>query len=421
MTETALRRSALAVRTVPPARVSAMPGPLLLAGVSDGPSLCAHRERHGRLPTPDLRTILGNVTAAGVAGRGGAGFPFARKLAATADGRRRPVVVVNLAEGEPASAKDTALALLAPHHVLDGAESVARALGVKQVHVVVPAERPRVGSALAAAVAERRAAAPHRRAATDWVLHEAAPGFVSGQSRAVIELLEGRPGLPVTAWQPEAVAGLRGRPTLLSNGETWAHVAAVLRRGARGYAAHGTAAEPGTTLLTLPHDEDSEAAVVVEAAYGTAWASVLGPAVHRPVLLGGFHGVWAGPGDLAEVTVSREQLRGLGLTLGAGAVLPLRPGQCPVTVTAEVVGYLADQSARRCGPCRSGLPALADEVWRLASGDPTASWTRIAELAGLVDGRGACAHPDGTARLVRSMLTTFDGEVAEHLAGRCLA
>jgi NADH:ubiquinone oxidoreductase subunit F (NADH-binding) len=67
------------------------------------------------------------------------------------------------------------------------------------------------------------------------------------------------------------------------------------------------------------------------------------------------------------------------------------------------------------------LPALADEVWRLASGDPAASWTRIAELAGLVDGRGACAHPDGTARLVRSMLTTFDGEVAEHLAGRCLA
>lgn len=410
------------VRTDPPAQVVANPGPVLLSGVLDGPSLAAHRDRFGPMPRPDLDSVLATVGAGAVVGRGGAGFPFARKLAAAAAGKRRAVVVVNLAEGEPASAKDTALALLAPHQILDGAEVVAHALQTTDVHIVTPADRPAVGDAIAAALAERASSTGRgrsRRGLPQWRVRAAAPSFVSGQARAVLELLAGRPGLPVTAWQPEAMSGLDGRPTLLSNAETWAQVAAVLRLGAQGYAALGTAAEPGTTLLTLPHRRDRDTAVVVEAAYGTPWADVLGTDVDRPVLLGGFHGTWAGAGALAHLTVSRDELRARGLALGAGVVLPLRLGQCPVAMTGEIVDYLAGQSARRCGPCLNGLPALADEVRRLALGDTSASWTRIGTVVGLVDKRGACAHPDGTARLVRSLLTTFDDEVILHLSGRC--
>ena len=92
-----------------------------------------------------------------------------------------------------------------------------------------------------------------------------------------------------------------------------------------------------------------------------------------------------------------------------------------MTTTWRITAYLAAASAGRCGPCRNGLPALAAELGRLADGDGSVSWTRITALAGLVDGRGACAHPDGTARLVRSMLTTFEDEVAVHLTGGCRA
>lgn len=408
-----------------PSHVLAMPGPVLFAGVHDGPSLAAHRDRMGPLVPRDLGLIEAMVGEAAVAGRGGAGFPFARKLAAAAHtpGRRGVALVVNFAEGEPASAKDTALALLAPHQVLDGAELVATALRVNEIHIVTPEERPAVGAAIAEAVAERTRWGNRspRRATLRWRLWGAAPGFVSGQARAVLELLSGRPGLPVTAWQPEAISGLGGRPTLLSNAETWAQVAAVLRLGPEGYAAHGTSQEPGTTLLTLPHDDDPDTAVVVEAAYGMPWASILGSNVDRPVVVGGYHGTWAAAGALAEATVSRTGMRERGLTLGAGVVLPLGEGQCPVTVTWEIVDYLAGQSARRCGPCLNGLPLLAHEVGRLAAGDPSVSWSRIGEIAGLVDRRGACAHPDGTARLVRSMLTTFPDDVSLHLAGRCSA
>ncbi len=108
-------------------------------------------------------------------------------------------------------------------------------------------------------------------------------------------------------------------------------------------------------------------------------------------------------------------MRAAGTPLGAGVVVC--PDECPVTFTARVVDYLAAQSARRCGPCLNGLPALADAVRAVADG--TGATGRVEELAALVAGRGACAHPDGTVRLVRSLLASFPVEVALHGAGRC--
>jgi len=407
-------RPAAYPRPNPPARVRADEGPLLFAALAAGPSLESHRAALGVAPRAGVDQAIDWLDSAAVAGRGGAGFPFATKLKAVA-GRRRPVVVVNAAEGEPASAKDTALALFAPHSVLDGAAAIARALRVREVTVVVPSERPAVGESMLRAIAERSHAGERMR----WRVHEIAPGFVSGQARSVLESLSGRPALPVTAWAPEAIDGLRGRPTLLSNAETWAHVGCVLRDGGHRYAAHGTTEEPGTTLLTLPDPADPDGARVVEVDYGTPWRSVLAGQVDRPVLLGGFHGTWAPAGALDFLRVSRAGLAAAGLALGAGVVLPLPVNACPIRWTARIVDYLAGQSARRCGPCRNGLPALAVEVSRLADGEPSASLDRIRELAGVVTGRGACAHPDGTARLVRSLLDAVPDEVGVHLAGSC--
>jgi NADH:ubiquinone oxidoreductase subunit F (NADH-binding) len=93
------------------------------------------------------------------------------------------------------------------------------------------------------------------------------------------------------------------------------------------------------------------------------------------------------------------------------------PLGCPVARTARIVSYLAAESAGRCGPCVRGLPALADLMVRLASGRGDVEEVR--RMAGLVDGRGACAHPDGTARLVRSLLTSYASEVDVHGRGRC--
>jgi NADH:ubiquinone oxidoreductase subunit F (NADH-binding) len=387
------------------------PGPALLAGALAGPGLAEHRRRHGRPLQPGIDELRALVESVGLRGRGGAGFPFAVKLGAVADRPGRATVVVNLSEGEPASFKDAALALTRPHLILDGAAATARALGQRTVHLVVPGDEVAVGDAVRRAVAERRQ--EDRR--TRWRLHTAAGRFVAGQARAVLELMSGRENLPVTAWQPEALRGYRNRPTLLSNAETYAQVGALLTRGDVGYAGLGLAGSPGTTLLTLRGDTATPQ--VLEVPHGTAWRTVLGDDVDGPVLLGGFHGVWVRGGGLADLTVDRDAMSAHGLTLGAGVVLALHPGSCPLHRTAAVVDYLASQSAGRCGPCLNGLPALARAVHELDRARPSPA--RVEQLVGLVVRRGACAHPDGTARLVTSLLAAFPEEPRAHAAGQC--
>ena len=396
--------------------IAVVVGERLLSGIAHGPGLTEHRETWAEPPHLHAKDFLALVTSTEIRGRGGAGFPFARKVATALESGRRRVVVVNASEGEPGSAKDSALMMTAPHLVLDGAEVAARALGVKHIRIVVPGERPAVLPSVEAAIAERAA----RGSGMRYDVWTTGGGFVGGQERAVIELLEGRENLPVTSWQPGAVSGFKGRPTLLSNAETFAQVAALVALGPNRFAAVGTADEPGTTLLTVAGD--GPGGVVLEVPLGTSLAEVLRLCGYEPdvtVLLGGYHGTWLPPHEAVQRRMSRADLGSVGATLGAGIVLPLDRRSCPVSLTASVVDYLAGQSARRCGPCKNGLPALSEACSQLARGAGPGARERVEQLSGLVEGRGACAHPDGTVRLVRSLLRGFGTEVEAHEHGRC--
>ena len=228
--------------------------------------------------------------------------------------------------------------------------------------------------------------------------------------------MAGRPNLPVTAWSPESVSGHGGRPTLLSNAETWAQVGLLVLGGATAYRRLGTPVEPGTTLLTL--GRPGALLEVHEVAFGTPWGEVLRPLPDRAaILVGGFHGAWIRWETLSGLRVSPSGMIAAGTPLGAGVVHVPDPDTCPLTFTSAVVDYLAGQSAGRCGPCFNGLPALAREFRAITEGRGSAA--RIEQLTQLVTRRGACAHPDGTARLVHSALTVLDDELATHLQGRC--
>jgi NADH:ubiquinone oxidoreductase subunit F (NADH-binding) len=385
-------------------------GPALLAGITDGPGLEPHRRRVGPAPTPSVDELVRLAKDVDLRGRGGAAFPAAIKLASA--NRRKAVVVVNASEGEPASRKDAALMTCAPHVVLDGAVAAAHALGTHEIHVVVPSELPSIRVGLEKALRARMAAGEKLK----WQIHDAAPRFVAGQAQAVLQLLAGKENLPVTAWAPEAVSGHKGRPTLLSNAETFAHIGHLARVGARGYSLFGTSEEPGTTLLTLRGDGwDPE---VREVPYGTPLADVLTPVeMTQPLLLGGYHGTWLRPAQLKGLAVSRIDIAAAGASLGAGVLLPLAEGWCPLVRTEALVDYLAGQTAGRCGPCLNGLPAMAEALRDLVHRG--GSVQRVEELCGLVVRRGACAHPDGTARLVTSLLARFPEEVDLHALGEC--
>ena len=393
---------------------------LLPADPWAGPtSVAAHLERYGA-PWPggsgrQREALIDEVARSGLAGRGGAGFPPARKLAAVASGRA-PVVVANGTEGEPASAKDKVLLARSPHLVLDGAVAAAEIVGAGRVVVVV---HHSVREIVDDAATERR------RAGSDRVRIEVLTGadrFVGGEASALVHWVERGVPTPTRTPPRPSEKGLGGRPTLVQNVETLAHLALVSRYGADWFRAVGTTDQPGSMLVTVlgavsrPH--------VDEVAIGTPVRRVLDLAggVTAPLqalLLGGYFGSWV-PASAADLPFSRGGLAPVGAGVGAGLVAALPEDACGLVETARVVRYLADESAGQCGPCVFGLDAIAGELQRLAEGR-TSDQSWLLRWLGQVDGRGACSLPDGVVGLVRSCLTVFGPELARHSRGWCCA
>jgi NADH:ubiquinone oxidoreductase subunit F (NADH-binding) len=401
----------------------------LLAGLGQrgGPlTLADHQARWGVLPDPARRgrsAFLDELHRSGLRGHGGAWFPAAVKWEAVAARRLgRPVVVANGSEGEPASGKDRLLVRRAPHLVIDGLMVAAETLGASRAVLYVPASEARHVSEV---LRERRRAGIDPLDAEVVVSPER---FVAGEESAVTAHLDGGPGaLPrFTAVTPVYRKGVDGRPTLVQNVETLAHAALIARFGAAWFRSVGTEESPGTALLTVT--AGTAGPRVIEVPFGATLRSVwsalgVSPGDAPAVLLGGYGGTWTPGARILDVPLVEEHLRPLGATFGAGVVLAPPPTSCPLAEVAAIAAYLEREGAGQCGPCVYGLPALADATASLAFGGPGGAGgpaggglpARIFELCDSVDGRGACHHPDGAARMVRSALLAFGDHVDQHL------
>ncbi len=385
----------------------------LAGGGAPDPGLRTHLDRWGELH-PQPHRLIEELEASGLVGHGGAWFPVATKWRAVAGAsRRRPVVVANGAEGEPASRKDALLLTRAPHLVLDGLALAATTLGAQQAIVYVPASSI---PTIQAALAERHA---HGLDPIAIELAESPDTFIAGQESAVVNAL-GRRRDAVPSFVGLATIrerGVGGRPTLVHNVETLAQVALIARFGAAWFRRVGTHENPGTMLLTV---NGPGPPLVVEAALGSSLRAATGLgedalARTRAFLLGGYGGAWVPPEVFRDLPVSERAARRVGATLGAGVIVPLPRDVCPLAEMADVVRYMEGQGAGQCGPCVHGLAELAEAMDRLAYGGRGGSHPdRILEICTLVEGRGACRHPDGVVRFVRTGLGVFDHEVASH-------
>ncbi len=393
--------------------------PRLLAGLTAGGgpmSLAEHERVHGELPRPAQWELIESIEHSGLRGRGGADFPTARKLRAVASGRRPSAVVVNGSETEPASAKDQLLLSRLPHLVLDGAVLAARAIGVPQVIVHVGPGSSESLPALEGAVALR-----DDRLRVDLV--EAPGGYVAGEESAVIHHLNGGDPLPTFIPPRPFQRGYRGRPTLIQNPETLAQIALVARFGEHWYRELGTSADPGSALVTISGAVSAPG--VYELAFGTSMRDLVdaaGGATEplRALLVGGYFGTWVDADDALDLRLAREDLRSVGCTLGAGVLIALGESSCGLHESAQVIDYLARQSARQCGPCVYGLRAIADAFATIAGGVAgSRERERVARWCSEIRGRGACHHPDGATRFVASALSVFADEIEWHRHQRC--
>jgi NADH:ubiquinone oxidoreductase subunit F (NADH-binding) len=299
--------------------------------------------------------------------------------------------------------------------VLDGLQLAAEAVGAQAAYLYVPADLvPRLGGLL-----DRRRGTGWDRTGVRTVA--APPAFVAGEESAVVAAIEGRPALPRDTPRLVVESGVRKAPTLVQNVETLAHVALIGRYGPAWFRSQGTATEPGTFLASVGGAVSGPG--VFEAPLGVSLHSLLsvagGPAVPlQAVLIGGYHGAWV-PAD-GSIAVSQAGLAPFGATPGAGVVQALPAAACGLVESATIADYLARQSTGQCGPCRNGLPRLAEVLGRLARRDRCLP-SEVERLARLAAGRGACKHPDGTARFVFSTMRAFKPEIDAHLAGHCRA
>jgi NADH:ubiquinone oxidoreductase subunit F (NADH-binding) len=219
--------------------------------------------------------------------------------------------------------------------------------------------------------------------------------------------------------------GYRGRPTLIQNPETLSQMALIARYGADWFRELGSAADPGSALVTIAGAVASPG--VYELAFGTSMPDLLaaaGGALEplRALLVGGYFGTWVDASRVISLRLSREDLRSVGCALGSGVLIALGESACGLHESARVIEYLAGESAGQCGPCVHGLAAIAASVGALAEGvaHPHEK-ERVLRWTAEIRGRGACHHPDGAARFVESALAVFKPELEAHRQGRCRA
>ena len=400
--------------------------PRLLVGIGERPmaQLESHLAVHG--PLPELRRcrpeeLIAMVEAAGLRGHGGASFPTARKMQAVASRRGPAVVVANGSEGEPASKKDRVLLRELPHLLLDGAAVATRAVGARKAIIVLPGSDDRSVQSLHAALRERRQA--RLRDDPQFELFGIDPRYLAGQESALVNALNGGPAVPTFTPPRPFESGVGRRPTLVQNVETLAHLALIARHGADWFRQLGTPRHPGSALVTL--SGALAAPGVYEIEHGTPLIELLQSAGVEDelsaVLVGGHFGTWLTVSEAPSVRLAAEHLADYGATLGAGVIVALAAGACPVAETSRIADFFAAESAGQCGPCVYGLEAIAHTIHQLATGTATGHahadlerWTR--ELPR----RGACQHPDGAVRFIASSLRVFEPEFRDHARrGRC--
>lgn len=387
-------------------------------------NLREHHDRYGPLPATrqqDPRALINAIAAARLTGRGGAGFPTATKMRAVSVRRGPAVVVANGVESEPASQKDQALLARAPHLVLDGALLAARAVGANVVHICLDRTRTRQADGVLRAITERQQACLDDVA---MVIHGLPPRYVASEETSLIRWLNGGDARPTTVPPRPFEQGVGGRPTLVDNVETLAHVALIARYGPDWFCLAGHPDAPGTMLITVSGTVGHPGVYEIEAgaSVGDVLALCGGNADDGTLLVGGYFGTWHAVRDLVHLPLSAPGLRDAGASPGTGVIFALPAGRCGLAETARILSYLANQGAQQCGPCTFGLPAVADDFARLAEGRRDSDvLDRLERRLGVISGRGACRHPDGAVRMAASALAAFAADARVHAAGRpCL-
>jgi NADH:ubiquinone oxidoreductase subunit F (NADH-binding) len=369
--------------------------------------------------------VIATVAAAGLQGRGGAGFPTGEKWRACAGTpASRRYVVANGYAADPASGTDTALLELDPFGVIEGLAIAAFAVGASDAIIAVRAESAEAVRRLEAAVAAAEEAGfvgpdsmgPGRDLA--MTVRTVQGAHMLGEETVLLKALEGRRGQPEQRPPYPAVRGLFGMPTVVQNVQTVAAVPWIVRNGPEAFATTGTPGAPGTILVALRGPAGSG---IAEVPLGTPLREVVALTGDLPagrtlkaLLVGGPSGGLLPP-DLLDTPYEFGALRAVGAHIGSGSVVAADDRACVVDLARLLTRFCADEACGKSIPCRIGTRRLFEIGDRIASGRsrPT-DLSLLVDLSADIVGSALCDHERLATLPLSSAMRYFRSELDEH-------
>ena len=373
--------------------------------------------------------VIETISASGLRGRGGAGFPTGRKWSLAHSQPAPKYVICNGDEGDPGAFMDRLVLESDPQRVVEGLAITAFAVGAEHGIFYIRAEYPQAVRHIREAIA---LAAQHGLLGDlTMEVREGAGAFVCGEETALIASLEGDRGMPRLRPPYPIERGFRGRPTVINNVETLACVPWIVRHGAAAFAAFGTASSKGTKVFALAGKIRHGG--LIEVPMGMSLREIvneLGGGVPgggrlKAVQLGGPSGGCI-PADLADTPVDYEALAASGAIMGSGGLVVLDDRDCMVDISRFFLRFTCHESCGKCTFCRIGTRRMLEILDRICEGrGRPEDLSNLEDLAPQVSNASLCGLGQTAPNPVLTSLRYFRGEFETHVvdkrcpAGRC--
>ena len=372
--------------------------------------------------------VLEEVKKSKLRGRGGGGFPTGDKWESTRISYGDPkYVIVNCDEGDPGAFMDRSLMEGNPYSVLEGLTIGAYAIGASKGYVYVRAEYPIAFKNIKLAIENAR---KHGLLGEnilgsgfsfDVKVHIGAGAFISGESSALMEAIEGRVGEPRPKYVHTSEKGIKGKPSCLNNVKTWANVPLIILNGADWFRSIGTEKSSGTKIFSLVGNVNNTG--LIEVPMGITLHDLIykiGGGVKnnkkfKAVQTGGPSGGLI-PEQYLDLPVDFDTLQSVGSMMGSGGLVVMDEDTCMVDTARYFVDFLLGESCGKCIPCREGLRVLSVILNDICEGrgKPDDIET-INDVLETMESASLCSLGTTAVNPVRSSLKYFGDEWTAHI------
>lgn len=374
--------------------------------------------------------IVEEVSASGLRGRGGAGFPTGKKWGFLPKNADKPhYLVINADESEPGTCKDREILRNEPHKLVEGALLAGFAIRSHVAYIYVRGEYYREAERLSAAIEEAYAAGllGKNAAGSGWdfdlYVHRGAGAYICGEESALLQSLEGGKGMPRLKPPFPAIIGLYGAPTIVNNVETIAAVPTILRRGSAWFSKLGIPTSTGTKIFSIsghvnqPCNVEENLGISLKELIEKHAGGVKGGWKNLLAVIPGGSSVPLLPKEIAEtVTMDFDALKAVQSGLGTAAVIVMDQSTDVIRAIARLSRFYMHESCGQCTPCREGTGWLWRVLTRFAEGQGSREEIdQLLDVTYQIEGHTICALGDAAAWPVQGLIRHFRPEIEKRL------